>query len=97
MDINRALRLALASGKVLLGGNQCRHAVEKGEAQLLIMARNCPPEMVEFSTSKKASVYRFEGTNAKLGAACGKPFPISTVTVVDPGQSDIQALKPANE
>jgi len=30
--------------------------------------------------------------NRELGIACGKPFSVSTITVLNPGDSDLMAL-----
>ena len=32
--------------------------------------------------------------NRELGAACGKPFAVSALTVVDAGDSDLLTLRP---
>jgi ribosomal protein L30E len=32
--------------------------------------------------------------NRQLGAACAKPFPVSALCVIDPGQSDLLTLNP---
>ena len=40
-------------------------------------------------------VYTFEGSSVQLGKACGKPFMVSALAVVNPGESDILSLKRA--
>jgi len=94
MDLNKALRKAIATGEVDLGANQCREAVASGEAQLVILASNCPSGVRETVLEAEADVYQFDGTNSDLGAACGKPFPISAVTIIEGGNSEILRLKP---
>jgi large subunit ribosomal protein L30e len=37
-------------------------------------------------------VYKFPGTSLELGAACGKPFAVSVLTVLAPGESSIMSL-----
>lgn len=95
MDINRALRTAASTGKVLLGGDQTKKAIAKGDAKLVVVSSNHPEsEAIEQSaTSKKIPVYRFMGRGVDLGPAIGKPFPVGVLAVLDPGESDVMGLK----
>jgi large subunit ribosomal protein L30e len=40
----------------------------------------------------KVPVYEFPGLSVDLGPICGKPFIVSALTVLEPGDSDIMAL-----
>lgn len=92
MDIERNLKLLVETGKVYYGIDQAKKAVKNKEAKLIIAASNCPEEAFRGKTYKKVPVYHFKGTNLELGAASGKPFTISVLTVVDPGESNVLAL-----
>ncbi|MAH17079.1 MAG: 50S ribosomal protein L30e [Euryarchaeota archaeon] len=94
MDLNKALRKAIATGEVNLGANQCCEAVTSDGARLVILANNCPAGVREAVLEAETDVYQFDGTNSDLGAACGKPFPVSAVTVLEGGSSEILRLKP---
>lgn len=37
----------------------------------------------------KTGVHHYSGNNIELGTACGKYFRVSTLSVTDPGDSDI--------
>ncbi len=94
MDINKALRTAISTGKVYFGIEQTKKALKKGEAKLIILSSNCPSMFVnDLNKQKKISTYNFNGSNIELGSACGKPFPISVLTVVKAGKSNIMQLK----
>ena len=41
----------------------------------------------------KVSVHQYSGSNNALGTACGKFFPVSALSVTDPGDSDIGSMK----
>ncbi len=87
MDLNRALRTAAKTGEVQFGIAQAKKAVEASQGKLIIIASNCPaPELKEQTA---IPVVDFPGTNRELGAACGKPFSVSVVTVISPGDSQI--------
>ena len=94
MDINKALRSVVSTGKVYFGINEAKKAVKAGQAKLIIISSNCPANYIEELTNiKKVSTYTFKGTNMDLGSTCGKPFPIAVLTVVKPGKSNILQLK----
>ena len=94
MDINRALRTAISTGKVYFGIEETKKALKKGQAKLIIISSNCPSPFIDtVGKYKKASTFNFNGTNIELGSACGKPFPVSILTVVKPGKSNIMQLK----
>jgi large subunit ribosomal protein L30e len=90
VDIGRALRAAIETGDVRLGSRQTRKSLASTEAKMVILARNFPGELPPFEGRVK--VHQFEGSNLELGAACGKPFSISAVAIVDPGKSNILSL-----
>ena len=95
MDVNRALRTAVTTGKVLLGGDQTRKAIDKGDAKLVVVATNHPDgESIKTAASGKGvPVYDFAGRGTDLGPAIGKPFAVGVLAVVDPGESDVMGLK----
>jgi large subunit ribosomal protein L30e len=94
MDVQRSLRTVIATGKVLIGSDQTAKAVENGKAKMVILANNAPDgEAIRAAASKKrVPVYAFDGMGTQLGPACGKPFAISALAVLDAGQSDVLQL-----
>ncbi len=93
MDLNKSLRLAIDTGKVSVGANQSSKAITSGSAKLVILSSNCPEETVAVAKNGDTPVYSFSENNAVLGAACGKPFPVSIIAILDGGKSDILNLK----
>lgn len=94
MDVQRSLRTAVATGKVLIGADQTQKAIRNGEAKLVILSNNSPQDddIRTAATDKRVPVYQFKGMGTQLGPACGKPFPISALAVLEAGESDILAL-----
>ena len=94
MDVQRSLRTVIATGKVLIGADQTAKAVEKGQAKLVILATNAPngDALRAAAAKKRVPVYAFEGMGTQLGPACGKPFAISAIAVLDAGTSDVLQL-----
>jgi large subunit ribosomal protein L30e len=94
MDVQRSLRTVIATGRALIGADQTLKAVNQGEARLVILAQNSPQAQLIRAAAEKKSVpvYDFDGMGTQLGPACGKPFAISALAVLEAGESDIMAL-----
>jgi large subunit ribosomal protein L30e len=87
MDLGRALKVAVDTGTVRFGVKQARKALGDERAVLLVLSRGCPDE--DRFRSSGVRVLPFPGGSMELGAACGKPFGVSVVTILDPGDSPI--------
>ncbi|MCD6502952.1 MAG: 50S ribosomal protein L30e [Thermoplasmata archaeon] len=84
-------------GKVLYGADQARKSLERGiEVKLIIMAKNCPKDKREkiekLAVERKVPIYYYDDTAENLGILCGKPFVVTTLTVLDNGSVDISPL-----
>ena len=93
MDINKALRTAIETGTVHVGTKESFKAANAGTAKLITISSNCPEETADKVKESKTPVHSFSGNNSVLGAACGKPFPVAAVAIVDGGKSDVLTLK----
>lgn len=91
IDLGRALKTAITTGKVVFGVQQAEKAVKKGEAKMVVISSNCPSEFLR-SITVGVPVRVFEGTNMELGALAGKPFSVSALAVIDKGTSNIMLL-----
>ena len=93
MDIGREIRKAAETGRVLFGTKRSIQAVKTGDAKLVIMASNTPSqtrEDIEYYTNMSdIPIHYYEGSATDLGTSCGKPFIISVVTVISPGESNL--------
>lgn len=94
--LTTAVRLAVESGRVEFGARTGLSASLLGKAKLFIVAGNTPAETKEkVSSYAKASsipVIDFEGSSMELGSVCGKPFPVSVLSVYEEGSSNILDL-----
>ncbi len=90
IDISRALKSAITTGKVEFGVEQTLKAVKDGKAQMVVLARNCPSKELTGDLDVKVHVY--SGNNMELGALCGKPFSVSALVIIDKGSSNILTL-----
>ena len=97
MDIERGIRVAVDTGKVILGSNKSIQAIKLGNGELVVMAANAPKNLKEdvevYSKLSEIPVHIFDGSSVDLGSICGKPFTVSVLVVQEPGDSNILELK----
>ena len=80
--------------------NTCLHLLLlQGKAKLVIIANNTPPlrksEIEYYAMLAKTGVHHYSGSNIELGTACGKYFRVCSLTITDPGDSDIIKSMPS--
>ena len=95
MDLNRQLKNAIATGNLRFGQRQAIDACARGEAKLIIFAANCPTEFTDELHANHPEVTKFRAgmVNRELGIACSKPFAVSTISIIDAGDSDLLPLE----
>lgn len=100
-SINSRLALVMKSGKYVLGYQQTLKTLRQGKAKLVIIANNTPPlrksEIEYYAMLAKTGVHHYNGNNLELGTACGKLFRVTTLSITDPGDSDIIRSMPSSE
>ncbi len=89
MDFNASLRKAVKTGTVFLGQNKTRECIEEGKAKLVVMAKNSPETVKGLMKESEIPVYIYDGSSVQLGKACGMPYVVSALAVIEPGESDI--------
>ncbi len=96
LDIDKALKTAVRTGKVSLGSRVVLDAARAGRARLILVASNCPENVLSivqhYAGMSNIPVHSYAGSKLDLGIACGKPFGVSAVAIRDPGDSDILSL-----
>jgi len=89
MDFNASLRKAVKTGTVFLGQNKTQECIEEGKAKLVVVAKNSPESVKNLVNETDIPVYVYDGSSVQLGKACGRPYVVSALAVVEPGESDI--------
>jgi|Deesub1362A_J573_1020465.scaffolds.fasta_scaffold00194_51 large subunit ribosomal protein L30e len=96
VNVDRAIRVAVDTGDVLMGERETLKAVKNGECKLVIVASNCPSNLREdlerFAKISGVQIYEYKGSSLDLGAVCGRPHVISMLGVKEAGDSDIFEL-----
>jgi len=96
VDLLRAIRVAAETGQIVYGAKEVRKLVLHGRAKAVIIASNAPPEikrdLVYYARLSRIPVIVFPGTNMELGTLLGRPHSITSIAVIEPGQSNILEL-----
>lgn len=89
--ITGAIRLAVESGKVEYGAKSMATS-----AKLYVVSNNLPADLLTKIEAKAragaVAILKFQGSSMELGSVCGCPFPVSVLSVVNPGTSNILEL-----
>jgi len=96
VDVDKAISIAVKTGKVVLGANSAIQNAQSGKAKLIVIAANCPSEVrgdIEYYSKLSGLPFVvYSGTSFDLGMACGKPFMVAALSIKEPGDSDILKL-----
>ncbi len=91
--MNQPIASAVSTGRCRIGAKSSIDALRKREAKLIVVAANCPKEEYEdierYARMSGTKIYRFNGTSWDLGEVIGKPFMVSAIAVIEPGDSKI--------
>ena len=78
---------------MFFGSKQALDAAKSGKAVALITASNCPLELLadirRYSALSKIPLYVHSATSLDLGAACGKHFAVSALTIREISDPDV--------
>lgn len=92
-DLNYELGVAVKTGKLVLGYNKVVDLLYTGKPKLVIMSETTPKAVREsviyYSQIAGVKCLKTKMTSYELGSSCGKPFPVSSIAVIDAGDSDL--------
>ncbi|MDD5023429.1 MAG: 50S ribosomal protein L30e, partial [Candidatus ainarchaeum sp.] len=70
--------------------------IKNGTPKLIVVSKNIPEvhlsKVNSFAKNSKIMVYTFSGTAKELASICGKPYLISVLSILNPGNSNILDL-----
>jgi len=96
MDLQKNIRMVVDTGKTQLGTRKGKLMALNGKAKLLIISKNCPKatvdEILHDCDRSKTPYFVADFTSMEIGSICGKPFPVSILSVIDAGNSEILKL-----
>ncbi len=87
------IRLAVDSGDVALGARQVIRSIESNSAKLVVIASGNKADTINdikyITGISGIKLEVFTGNSMELGSVCGKPYSVSVLAVIDPGNSNI--------
>jgi len=96
VSLDRELKVVLKTGDVVLGSREVLKLISLGKGKLVIVASNCPElikEQIEYYAKLSSiPVYRAPYTNMEIGEMCQRKHPISSLLVLEEGESEILKL-----
>jgi large subunit ribosomal protein L30e len=96
IDIAREIKVVMQTGKVKIGYNSVRNLLLTKNVTGIIVASKIPREKIDalkyYARISKVPVYVYDGTSWDLGRLCGKPFMVSAIAIINPGESEIMKL-----
>lgn len=82
-DVEAVIKMVLKTGGYRLGSKSTLKALQRGEAKAVVVASNCPEDVLEKIKSYNVKILQYSGTNMDLGAFCGKPFSVAAMAITD--------------
>ena len=98
-DIDTNIKVAYKTGKIIYGKKQVLKELRQNPFKMLIIADNCPKEienqLLYYNPfmKNKLFIYKYKGSSWELGLASAKPYMISVMGIIDPGDSDLLSLR----
>lgn len=95
-SIDPQLRLALSTGRIQVGSKQAVRDMRSGRAIMAIISSNCPinfrKAIEKHGELGNIPVWHHDKDSVELGMLCGKPYPVSSIVINEPGDSKILDL-----
>jgi len=94
VDVNKALKDVVKKGTVHIGEKRTKAAIKNESAKLVIIASNCPygNELLTAADEHKIPIYTFHSSSIELGTTCGKGYAVSSIAILNEGDSNILQL-----
>ncbi|MFA6065481.1 MAG: 50S ribosomal protein L30e [archaeon] len=93
VDLNKEIRRAVDTGKVIFGYDQSQKKLLSGEGELLIVCKNMQKNdketIKQIANVESKKYYEYPENGLVLGSVCGKPFVVSALLVLDAGKSKV--------
>jgi large subunit ribosomal protein L30e len=81
MSIEEKIKKAIKENKVIIGYRECLKYIRNNNPEVVIIAENAPERIKKIIFSSNVKVELFKGSSKNLGTICGRPHPITTVTI----------------
>ena len=66
-----------------IGIREIKKGIEKGTVKKVLVASNCPQNLIDQLKKLNVTIEEFDGDQENLGTKIGKPFPVAMVGLKD--------------
>ena len=83
--LNEEIQAAIKNNNAILGYRESIKFIKLNQPKLVVISNNLPEQIkneiqhIAKLSNSKAEI--FEGSSKELGTICGKPFPVSVLTI----------------
>jgi len=96
VNFEREIKVAMRTGKVVLGSKEVLELISRGKGKLVIIASNCPElikEQLEYYAKLSGiPIYHSPYTSKEMGEICQRGHVVASLVVMDEGESEIMKL-----
>ncbi len=96
IQVDKAIRIAVKTGKVTIGSKKTIEDIKKGKPKMVIIASNCPDriksEIQYYTKLSNIPLLVFAGNSWELGSVCERLHMVAALAIHDPGDSDILSI-----
>jgi large subunit ribosomal protein L30e len=93
IDLEKAIRMSVDTGKVEFGTKTCKSLAAHGKAKLVLIAGNCPSvlkkEVMDLCKNSGIPCKEVKYPSIELGSLAGRPYPVLMMAIIEPGDSEI--------
>jgi large subunit ribosomal protein L30e len=97
VDVKKQLNIAIESGKVLFGSNKTIDSLLNGKPKLVLLSSNIQKKQKEtityYCSLSNTPCVTLKESSIEIGSSCGRSHPISSLTVMDVGESSILEVR----
>lgn len=83
--LNEEIQAAIKNNKAILGYRESIKFIKLNQPKLVVISNNLPEqtknEIQHIAKLSNGKAEIFEGSSKELGTICGKPFPVSVLTI----------------
>jgi large subunit ribosomal protein L30e len=92
-DLTNDLRLAIDTGNVSFGHRSVFRTISSNSARAIVIAsggkKGVVDDIMHLCNIAGIKLIKFKGNSLELGAACGRPYSVNSLAIVEAGNSKI--------
>lgn len=93
IDVKNQLGTIVKTGKVVLGEKETSKALLTGNPKLIVLSsfakKNLKDKVTYYARLAGVESLVVDANSSELGSLCGKPYPVSVLTVLDAGEINL--------